>query len=1591
MQYDKRKTTKIKSKYNLSPNKVKCSSNFDNANTPNCSEDNMNIKISDNKLLYKEAQYSASNAEDSLLDFKSPKKRTIQKSILNKFKIDNRVKKKVLKSKNPPNNKLEKNSTDIVQPAIESSFFKQPTCNQNEVKKPILCPLCLKFFQDDASCTSHMKACAKKKNVSLKELFNAKQLQDQLIEEKKAKGLLLPMPNLPGKKKAYRSKNFNTGDDPQLQLVLAMSKSLYQAQQIEELEHTALLTGVPLECLKNMADQDDKITLQSFGFTTNKTVANIPSKSSKKKKLLGPTILETRSKEDKDRVLTEKIADVLTDNDIITQSQENIGLISQLRSPTILKNKNLQEIEQVNNKLWDKSKLLRKCDFYVKELKLYFLPDENKSSNGRYSYNDINDIQEDILSNKSVVYEPIEDIVYKKNQTESKKLLNNFVINKSKNEYTKQDIKTTIAYNWGEILNDSTESDIIILVKDNRYVYAHKLVFYAQCRNILADLVPNDSNTHPHIKNKISWNKNDQLSALAFLEFIYSGDIHKNIIVFDNATLMLQIKELAKLYKVQSLFLYLNEQHDKIISRKLNDFDEIEDIDNIYNCESNVNTKQVSPNVSIDDIKTTVSPEIQIIETINSPRKSDLPMYPEESENINDNITKSFAKNDFDRRITESPDLFESENEAEIYSFEIQESNQTVKNIKKNSINLSQNIDSSSPINEKPFSPSSIENMHRAVTPTLVSPINCDEIISEMIKTSSPECRLSDKFSHFILIKDESESDQITEAISPEHNISSELNDYITPKKLVHKGNPPDDILDEIRTKNNSLINASLTSSKSNDNNFKSNKQNVYKLKSNLSLFIDKVHKKNAKGIFDTDSETDSPDFNVKKQNPFLKNYQNDSFTYLLNDRNKSRVHKKAISMIENDVLEEENLNKINKIKYNAESEKYKRFSNGNEMCNLNEFSDPNFQIDLGDKCTKISSSNIIKNSTLSSSASDDELENTTINETRMSMYSKYKKLNKYNNSIDKYRNKLDFNISSNIPKAILSQSPITNDISLFYDSDNGELQKSLKTILNEENVYNKSDLVKNIKEKNNGLKLSNSNLSNIDSNLDSLINYKTINESSTSTTKNTTTLKDNKETKIINSILSSDKLACNIIETKNNLTQKNNEIIQENRLEVSQQQNDNVDAEIRKLCQSKTFCPAKGKTLLASKIYCQDSNQEFTYNENRSSQNKIINLSPISIISSPEHSIFDDILNKSNKTDIDLEILESSDNKQIVEFNSVDFRYTNEQEFNKCANINESFASQRNINQNELWNVNTSSNISNRELNKQCYISPKPIKSQTSHASHIISSPILCQNRQNSKTIRIPSSKFNSNQEKRIELPMQLSEKTRKLKVKSVSTCNFNEKEYKKCNLQKSSSFETPKRNKNFLQISSQANITPPINYNLLKTPDLEKELKKFGLKRQSRNKATLLLNHIYNQTHPTVALSQKRVSIFDSSSDEEYLFKKQNLRKKFKSNISKNNESKLNNCSIRADKIHNNGSYITATLESTLSIKEAFFRLIKSNKELYTKVLMYKPLPLESLHSMLKENGFKCKLKDLMNFLDEQCITFQGQTDKGNYMKNK
>lgn len=62
------------------------------------------------------------------------------------------------------------------------------------------------------------------------------------------------------------------------------------------------------------------------------------------------------------------------------------------------------------------------------------------------------------------------------------------------------------------------------------------------------------------------------------------------------------------------------------------------------------------------------------------------------------------------------------------------------------------------------------------------------------------------------------------------------------------------------------------------------------------------------------------------------------------------------------------------------------------------------------------------------------------------------------------------------------------------------------------------------------------------------------------------------------------------------------------------------------------------------------------------------------------------------------------------------------------------------------------------------------------------------------------------------------------------------------------------------------------------------------------------------------------------------------------------------------------------SSVLENSSNITEAFMKLININKDLHNKILQYEPVNIDHLRCMLQTHGFKCKLPNLMSFLDQQ-----------------
>ncbi|KAK8736758.1 hypothetical protein OTU49_004635 [Cherax quadricarinatus] len=253
-----------------------------------------------------------------------------------------------------------------------------------------------------------------------------------------------------------------------------------------------------------------------------------------------------------------------------------------------------------------------------------------------------------------------------------------------------------------------------------------------------------------------------------------------------------------------------------------------------------------------------------------------------------------------------------------------------------------------------------------------------------------------------------------------------------------------------------------------------------------------------------------------------------------------------------------------------------------------------------------------------------------------------------------------------------------------------------------------------------------------------------------------------------------------------------------------------------------------------------------------------------------------------------------------------------------------------------------------------------------------------------------------------------------------------------------------TPQLKKN----SRRKNVTPLPDYKNMSSPDLKKQLTKYGVRPLGRRKAVVLLQHLYEQTHPLVTDSEADSSFCETpnpktlaslkSNMENNAIQHDNMRaenkrssteadgKQFKkltttenkekvividggdSDESGEESSQLNSSQISSTST--DGSSFDCHEESMLlgiddddnitstqqvDIHSKVLQFITSDPDLHHKVLLYEPIFIKELQESLKVNGIKCSMKILLNLLDDQCITFRTQHQRtrrrGNWKSKK
>ncbi|KOC68334.1 hypothetical protein WH47_03492 [Habropoda laboriosa] len=527
----------------------------------------MDEHFEENKNLY---NTPVAIENDSILDFKSPEQ--FPKTKLNEFSNSNMHQRKrtVTKFENFAKSRKDvklkqKRNLQESKSSIESSFFKsKDNCDHKDItinmKVALVCPLCFKTFKDFNSRTLHMKICAYKNNIPTKKLLDAIELQQRQEDERKSLGLPAA-PILQDKKKLVSHKTVCKFlyEESNLQLALALSKSL---QEVEELDLINKNEATPKLSNQFVLETNELIyerQLEKFGFVSNKLP---PFIKNKKRKNTEVTVLQTRSLEERNHILTERISEILIGNEPVTQKQkEEIKFNRVIDKETILKSHLLQKLCNKEEKLWDKAKLtLNQKYFYVPNLSEYVIPREKQVvKETSLEFTNTCNIHDTRLSQYKIkTYnneEEYEEETYNKESC--------FIMEKCENCRNRQFINTVIT-NWADALNNSSASDIIIFVNNDKYIWAHKLVFYVQCSNILLDATPNDISRFTKIKEKICWIDISYNIALAFLEFIYCGIIKKYLNIFEDLRSFSSLRSLARKYRVKELFFFLQKKEMEI-------------------------------------------------------------------------------------------------------------------------------------------------------------------------------------------------------------------------------------------------------------------------------------------------------------------------------------------------------------------------------------------------------------------------------------------------------------------------------------------------------------------------------------------------------------------------------------------------------------------------------------------------------------------------------------------------------------------------------------------------------------------------------------------------------------------------------------------------------------------------------------------------------------------------------------------------------------------------------------------------------------------------------------------------------------------
>ncbi|KFQ00814.1 Structure-specific endonuclease subunit SLX4, partial [Haliaeetus albicilla] len=209
---------------------------------------------------------------------------------------------------------------------------------------------------------------------------------------------------------------------------------------------------------------------------------------------------------------------------------------------------------------------------------------------------------------------------------------------------------------------------------------------------------------------------------------------------------------------------------------------------------------------------------------------------------------------------------------------------------------------------------------------------------------------------------------------------------------------------------------------------------------------------------------------------------------------------------------------------------------------------------------------------------------------------------------------------------------------------------------------------------------------------------------------------------------------------------------------------------------------------------------------------------------------------------------------------------------------------------------------------------------------------------------------------------------------------------------------------------------MTPMPAYSIMETPQLKKELSRFGVRALPKRQMVLKLKEIFQYTHRDVDSDfedeipssqppmQKSPAKRSKQSKADRTAEKRSLAADGEepmlsasqesavssldgSDISFGSQSSFVNgfeaCAFASEEEEEELSASQELPASQAAAREedkleAVRCYIRSNTALYHKILFYEPIELAELHAELKQNGIKISKAKLLDFLDAHCITF-------------